>query len=217
MKLAMLAAIVILTAVASSAVVMQASESKQGKQKKQLVQTSGKMDIETANEPRNPEYVPCPCGYDVMIDKSSRLMKIYLRGKILRTYSICLGFEPEGRKTARGDGRTPEGDYYICRRNSASAYYRSLLISYPSPSDAKCGVEEGKVDDAVMNEVNCACYRRSVPPQDTQLGGNICIHGEGSRYRQDRDWTAGCIAVTNREMAEIFNIIPVGTPVRIRA
>lgn len=223
-RLAALAAVVIVTAVASCAVIIQASEMRADRPEAQTARVSENIDptpvqeeVSPAPKPETPEFEPSARGYHILIDKSGRRMTIYVSGKIFRSYSVGLGFTPEGHKTKRGDGRTPEGVYYVCRRNSASTFYRSLLVSYPSPADAKYGVETGRVGAETLNAVVWAYHRRSVPPQNTRLGGNICIHGEGGRSRPDTDWTAGCIAVTNKEMTDIFSLIPVGTPVTIRA
>lgn len=165
--------------------------------------------------PRTLDFQPREKGYHILVDKTARKMTVFVSGREYRTYTTYLGFTPDGHKTRRGDGRTPEGDYYVSRRNAQSAYYRSLLISYPSPDDARQGVNSGLVNGSVLSTVTSA-YRKGVsPPQNTRLGGNICIHGEGNRSRPKEDWTAGCMAVTNQEMAEIFSMIPLGTPVTI--
>lgn len=161
------------------------------------------------------DFAPRQRGYYILVEKSERKMTMFVSGRQYRTYDIYLGFTPDGHKTRRGDGRTPEGEYYVCKRNTKSAYYRSLLVSYPSPGDARRGVASGLVRGSVLSAVRSAYQRGVSPPQNTRLGGSICIHGEGSRCRQREDWTAGCIAVTNKEMAEIFSLIPLGTPVTI--
>ena len=218
----MFAAVVIIVTIASCAVVIQASDKKPDSTHRQQIaqaveETSPvqKEEIKTEPKPTAPDFVPRPKGYHILVKKSDRLMSIYVSGRLYRAYSIELGFTPDGHKIRRGDGRTPEGEYYVCKRNPNSAYYLSLLVSYPSPRDAKSGVENGLVGASTLNDVVRAYNNRSTPPQDTRLGGNICIHGEGSRPRNS-DWTAGCIAVTNKEMAEIFSLIPIGTPVTIQ-
>ncbi|MBI2844615.1 MAG: L,D-transpeptidase family protein [Armatimonadetes bacterium] len=166
--------------------------------------------------PKTDDFTPRPKGYHLLVDKTDRKMTMFVSGKEYRSYTVYLGFAPTGHKTRRGDGRTPEGTYYVCRRNTESSYYRSLLISYPSLEDARNGVESGLVNKSTLDAVISAYERRSTPPQDTRIGGSICIHGEGSRSRPQTDWTAGCIAVTNEEMDEIFSLVPLGTPVTIR-
>ena len=122
-------------------------------------------------------------------------------GNVIRTYKIALGQNPVGNKIREGDGRTPEGSYTITYRNPNSEYFRSIKISYPSPSDLartrKLGVKNP--------------------------GGDIFIHGtppEKSwmfwRYTNLRDWTHGCVALSNKDMTEVWNLINEGTPVVIK-
>ena len=135
----------------------------------------------------------------LIVFKSNRILGLYrsVDGKpvLLRKYHIDLGFSPRGDKGQVGDGRTPEGTYFINRRNENSAYHLSLGFSYPDKKD----VAEAKV--------------KGVNP-----GGDIFIHGETAnlRSRFKRDWTAGCIAVTNRDIEEIWATVPIGTPIAIR-
>jgi len=136
----------------------------------------------------------------LVIFKSKRRLGLYyaLDGKpvLLRSYYIDLGFSPRGDKSREGDGRTPEGTYYIDRRNPKSAYYLSLGISYPDAND---------ISDA---------RARGVDP-----GGDIFIHGGPTNVRDrfKRDWTAGCISVTDQEIEEIWESVPLGTPISIRS
>jgi murein L,D-transpeptidase YafK len=125
---------------------------------------------------------------------------LLLRGaEVLREYKIALGGRPRGPKRARGDGRTPEGEYILDGRNETSAYYRALHISYPNEFDRRRAEELG------------------VHP-----GGEIMIHGlpngEGwiGEAHAGLDWTRGCIAVTNPEMDEIWELVDDGTPIEIR-
>lgn len=122
-------------------------------------------------------------------------------GNALRTYKIALGSNPVGNKVREGDHRTPEGNYTITYRNPNSEYFRSIKISYPSASDIartrKLGVKNP--------------------------GGDIFIHGtppEKSwmfwRYTNLRDWTQGCVALSNKDMTEVWNLINEGTPVVIK-
>lgn len=128
----------------------------------------------------------------IIVDKSDRRMYLMHQDSVLKDYDIDLGFEPEGHKIARGDGKTPEGWYYINRRNPNSSYHLSLGISYPDRVDAQVTRALG-----------------------AELGGDIFIHGEGNRQRAKRDWTAGCIAVTNDEMEEIYAMVRDGTLIYI--
>lgn len=129
----------------------------------------------------------------ILVLKGERKMALLHHGEVLESYDIGLGFEPVGHKQREGDGRTPEGRYFIDRRNPESEFHLSLGISYPEPHERMAASEAG------------------VDP-----GGDIFIHGTPREYRDDgRDWTAGCIAVTNREMEEIYAMVGTGTPIAI--
>lgn len=124
--------------------------------------------------------------------KGARELRLYHHQEILRTYDFELGFAPEGDKLRQGDGRTPEGQYWIDRRNPNSDFHLSLGISYPNHIDVQMARSAGY-----------------------DPGGDIFIHGTPRRNRGGDDWTAGCIAVSNREMEEIYSMVRVGTPIWI--
>ena len=133
----------------------------------------------------------------IIVEKAARRMVLVQDGVTVRDYRIALGFAPEGNKRQQGDGRTPEGEFRIDRRNAGSAYHLSLGLDYPRPQD-RARAKAGGYDP----------------------GGDIMIHGqpnalpEGAALRGD--WTAGCIAVSNAEMREIWSVAPTGTVVEIR-
>ena len=134
----------------------------------------------------------------VKIEKAERRMTLLSRTRILRTYQISLGSSPSGPKRCEGDSKTPEGIYRISGRNRGSAYHRSLRISYPNDND-----------------------RRRARERNCLPGGDIMIHGlpNGAGWLRSthlaRDWTLGCVAVTNDEIEEIWNLVPDGTKVEI--
>ncbi len=140
-----------------------------------------------------------PMAEFLVVFNSKRRLGLYraVDGKpvLLRSYDVDLGFTPRGDKAEVGDGRTPEGTYYINRRNENSTYHLSLGISYPDVKDMAL---------ARANGVN--------------PGGDIFIHGGPVSFRNrfKQDWTAGCISVTNREIEEIWAMVPLGTPIAIR-
>lgn len=132
----------------------------------------------------------------VVVRKSERKMYIMRGNTALSTFDVDLGFNPKGHKFREGDGRTPEGQYFINRRNYNSAYFLSLGISYPNRRDVARAKAAG------------------VSP-----GGDIFIHG-GPRYRGEAgkpDWTAGCISVSDKEMEKIYQMVPDGVPIWIQA
>lgn len=131
---------------------------------------------------------------EVFVFKETRKMYLMHHNKALKEYDIDLGFAPEGHKEQKGDGRTPEGTYYVDRRNPNSSYHLSLGINYPNDTDRESAKEAG------------------VNP-----GGDIFIHG-GPRAASEkgrRDWTAGCIAVKDKEIEDIYAMVRDGTPIHI--
>jgi murein L,D-transpeptidase YafK len=134
----------------------------------------------------------------IVVNKSKRELLLSRSGKVIRTYRIALGKNPVGPKLRKGDRKTPEGVYSISGRNAASAYHRSLRISYPNAAD------------------RIRARRQGVDP-----GGDIMIHGlpNGQGYvgasHRLIDWTDGCIAVTDAEIEEIWRLVPDGTPIQI--
>jgi murein L,D-transpeptidase YafK len=135
----------------------------------------------------------------ILILKKDHVMELLAGGKVIRTYKVALGQGGLAPKERQGDGRTPEGHYTIDARYAESHYYKALHVSYPNAEDRKRAASLG------------------VSP-----GGAIMIHGlpngkgwVGAAHRL-YDWTLGCIAVTDEEIDEIWNLVPVGTPVEIR-
>lgn len=137
-----------------------------------------------------------PRATQIVVSKSNRVLQLMNGDEVLRRYRIHLGFEPNGHKTRSGDGRTPEGLYYIDRRNPRSDYYLSLGISYPNAEDLIRARAQG-----------------------VEPGGDIFIHGGPTRAedKNKKDWTAGCIAVSDSEIEEIWSIVPTGVPIAILA
>ena len=135
----------------------------------------------------------------VLVLKNKRVMNLLSKGKVLRTYRIALGQKPVGKKICVGDKRTPEGKYIVDCRKADSKYYLALHISYPNEGEIKKAEQLGMLP-----------------------GGDIMIHGlpdgydDVAQFHRITDWTDGCIAVTNREMEEIWMLVPDGTPVEIR-
>lgn len=147
----------------------------------------------------------------IVVKKKERQMVLYSDGKLVRTYRIGLGLSPVGDKVRAGDRRTPEGDFYIFTKNNRSAFYLSLGISYPNEAHAARGLRDGLISQAQYDTIVRAVRAGKTPPQNTRLGGDIYIHGNGA----SSDWTWGCVALEDRDVREVFDAIPVGTPVRI--
>jgi murein L,D-transpeptidase YafK len=135
----------------------------------------------------------------VLVLKKKRTLQLLSQGKVIRSYKVALGGDPIGPKARQGDHKTPEGAYVLDSRNAHSQFYKSIHISYPSGRERE------------------AARQRGVSP-----GGDAFVHGlpngygwVGSSHRL-KDWTDGCIAVTNAEMDEIWQAVADGTPIAIR-
>ncbi|HUR96597.1 MAG TPA: L,D-transpeptidase [Pyrinomonadaceae bacterium] len=148
---------------------------------------------------------------EIVIRKKERLLEIYEAGGLLKTFSMVLGFAPAGDKEVEGDGRTPEGEFYVFGKNSESKFHLSLGLSYPSKKDAARGLEAGVISESDHDEIAKKIDAGKMPPQKTALGGEIYIHGGGTAS----DWTQGCIAMKDDEIEELFRLIPAGTKVTI--
>jgi murein L,D-transpeptidase YafK len=130
----------------------------------------------------------------VIVQKDARNLFLMHNDRVLRRYPVELGFAPRGHKRFEGDGRTPEGTYFIDRRNPESAFHLSLGISYPDPRDRAYAATRGR-----------------------SPGGDIFIHGRPNANPFDRrkDWTEGCISLRNRHMQWVYAMVETGTPVTI--
>ncbi len=147
----------------------------------------------------------------IVVIKSERRLELYSDGAVVRTYKVGLGLNPVPDKKRQGDRATPEGDFYVFTKNNKSAFYLSLGISYPNAEDAERGLRDGLISRAVHDAIVKAIKRKATPPQNTALGGDIYIHGNGA----SSDWTWGCVALENENIKELFAAVPVGTPVTI--
>jgi murein L,D-transpeptidase YafK len=130
----------------------------------------------------------------IVVWKSKRKMSLFRNKSLIKTYNIRLGFSPIGHKKKEGDGKTPEGRYFISHHNPNSSYHLSLGINYPNKKD---------ISEARKN---------SVDP-----GGDIFIHGGPKNLLTHlfKDWTGGCIAVHDHEIEEIYRLVPDGTVIYI--
>ncbi len=147
----------------------------------------------------------------LVVKKSERKLYVFAGEKLVKTYKIVLGSMPEGDKMEADDGKTPEGAFYIFTKNERSKFYLSLGISYPNIEDAGRGFQENLISPAEHDAIIKTINEKQMPPQNTKLGGEIYIHGGGTLT----DWTAGCVALKNEEMKELFDAIPLGTAVQI--
>jgi len=145
------------------------------------------------------------------VQKSERRLLLVDDKVLVRDYPIALGPQPKGDKCLRGDGRTPEGDFFICAKNPSSKYYRGLGLNYPSPRHAEEAYLLGAISREEYLKIIQANEKKTLPPDSTRLGGDIFIHGGGL----GGDWTLGCVALRNSDIDELYEALPVGTPVKI--
>lgn len=158
----------------------------------------------SSNDDHDTYFPPSPLTLEqanidrVYVDKSSQTLYLLQDYKVVKSYHIALGDAPKGHKQQEGDERTPEGEYILDYKNENSIAYRSIHVSYPNEADIASAEAKG------------------VSP-----GGAIMIHGQMNGYEylagvmQKRNWTDGCMAVTNAEMDEIMSAVKVGTPIEI--
>ncbi len=132
----------------------------------------------------------------VLVIKTERQLYLLRDAQVLRSYRVALGHNPVGHKVFQGDGRTPEGLYTLDWRTSASRFYRAIHISYPNEEDIDRAGQFGG-----------------------RPGGSIMIHGQPvdgfAGANPYFDWTEGCIALSNREMDEVWMAVDDGTPIEI--
>ena len=148
----------------------------------------------------------------IIVLKSRRELELYSAGALIRTYRVGLGLNPVADKKQEGDRATPEGEFYIFTKNPKSAYHLSLGVSYPNTKDAERGLRDGLLSQVEHDAIVKAIKKKKMPPQRTQLGGEIYIHGHGAKS----DWTWGCVALENEDIAELYRVVEVGTPVIIK-
>jgi len=135
----------------------------------------------------------------VVVLKKERTLELLEQGKVIKAYKVALGGDPVGPKTRQGDHKTPEGVYILDFRNAHSQFYKSIHISYPSEHDRVLARQKG------------------VSP-----GGDVFVHGLPNGYgaigaaHRLKDWTDGCIAVTDEEINEIWKAVADGTQIEIK-
>lgn len=147
----------------------------------------------------------------ITVHKAKRLLE-YKGDGVTRVFKIGLGGSPLGRKLRQGDRKTPEGSYLITHKNPQSQYYLSLGISYPNLDDAAAARRAGVISQAQQAAIEAAIRQGRAPSQQTPMGGDIFIHGKGA----GSDWTWGCVALDDRQMRELYDLVRPGDKVSIR-
>jgi murein L,D-transpeptidase YafK len=159
--------------------------------------------------------------FKIRIVKRTNILELFSDTTLIKKYRCSFGRNPKGDKEIEGDNKTPIGNFYISSKKSESRFHRFLGISYPAIDDAERGLRQNIITKAEYDSIVMANHNKHQPPQKTKLGGDVGIHGNGRwdfilkllpwRF----DWTQGCIALNNRDIEELFNLVSVGTPVKI--
>jgi len=135
----------------------------------------------------------------IVVVKSQHRLFAWSHNRLVQTYTIAIGRTPTGDKQFEGDHKTPEGSYTIFAKNPYSGWHKNLGISYPNAEDI------------------AAAKKAGVP-----TGGDIKIHGLKNgrfnigRFHRWKDWTNGCIGLSNEEIDDLYNHTPIGTPITIQ-
>ncbi|MCC6526017.1 MAG: L,D-transpeptidase family protein [Polyangiaceae bacterium] len=147
-------------------------------------------------------YTTCADARRIVVHKAARILELHCGARVVRRFEASLGFAPVGPKEQEGDGRTPEGEYFISRK-FPSGFHRSLQLAYPNAADAADGLARGTITRAEHDAIVRALAGCREPPQTTGLGSLLQLHGHGGGADAG-DWTLGCVAVDDPEIEEVY-------------
>ncbi len=156
----------------------------------------------------------------VLIDKRAQTLSLYDKGQVVKIYRCVFGVNPNGDKEHLGDNKTPEGRFYVTDKEilngDPTLGNRWIGLSYPDVPHAEAGLRKGIISSDQYWAIATANKERQLPPQNTELGGWIGIHGAHEDLTKDgTNWTEGCIALLDSDLKELFSVLRVGTPVII--
>ena len=158
----------------------------------------------------------------VVIWKSHYTLTLYKGETPVKTYRAVFGKGfLDGDKQKAGDKRTPEGEFYICSMNHSKRFYKFMGLSYPGLKHAEYGLQNKLISPGEFAAIKKALEERQPPPWGTRIGGAIGIHGRmldpsvAPYYYSTINWTDGCIALSNADVDEIYEVVTPGTPVTI--
>jgi murein L,D-transpeptidase YafK len=157
----------------------------------------------------------------VRVWKARHKLEVLSGDKIVHSYPVSLGVSPIGPKTVRGDGKTPVGVYAVYDKRPSKRFRWFLALNYPAKEDADRAFAANRISADTWADIWVADKTGQEPPWDTPLGAFVGIHGTGAsgrtaKLRLASDWTDGCIALSDRDVDELYEMIPVGTVVEIR-
>jgi hypothetical protein len=148
----------------------------------------------------------------IVVFKEKRRLYVMSADTVVRDYPVGLGSSPRGDKEKDADGRTPEGDFFVCQKGPAAKFSRALALSYPSQRHAEKAAFQGLITPVEYREILSSLQNETQPPWSTAIGGRVLIHGGGAHA----DWTDGSVALYDSDMEEIYALASQGTTVRIR-
>jgi hypothetical protein len=186
--------------------------------------SSGKKQIDKASAYRAvpPEKEPVRVDYltllsevsspEVYVYKEKRRLYVVQSNVVVRDYPITIGPNPVGDKQTAEDGRTPEGDFFICGKTPGERISKALVIDYPDKLHAERALFSGLISPLQFKQIALAAVSKTAPPWDTKLGGQISIHAEDAQ----ENGAQGDIELYSSDMKELFKVASIGTPVHIR-
>ncbi len=160
--------------------------------------------------------------YQLLISKKNNELVVERSGQVVKKYHIASGKGGKGTKRLRGDSKTPLGMYRVASFKESSRFHFFIQLDYPNLIDAWYGYKNKVIDANNFKRIASAYKKREAPPQDTELGGFIGIHGLGItndeklNIHESFNWTQGCIALTNEEINDLKKFVTIGTAVIIR-
>jgi hypothetical protein len=161
---------------------------------------------------------PCPRIERIEVYKRERLLHAHCAGGAVVAFPVALGRGSSGPKDRLGDERTPEGLYHLAAPPRPSRFHRFLPIDYPSVADAEAALAAGTIHPADHARILEAHRHKLLPPQDTALGGDLGLHGEGRQWRgfsPRLDWTEGCVGLADAHIDYLAERVEAGVPVLI--
>ena len=157
----------------------------------------------------------------LVIDRKNYRIELYSKKVLVKTYKAVFGKNNSTIKTSSDDMVTPVGEYTICAIDTTSKYNKFLKLNYPNEKDAGEAIKQGYINQDEFNTIVLADRSNECSPNNTKLGSNIGIHGIGEYdfiFRNlpfSFNWTDGSIAVSNKNIDELYSVVKIGTRVKI--
>ena len=162
-------------------------------------------------------------GQEILIYKSRKKLYLYEGNRIIDSAKVSFGWGEyfgDSQKREQGDKKTPEGEYFVTEKHKSENFSYFIGVNYPNLEDAKRGLEEKLITQKQYESIAKANKNKTIPLQNTRLGGAIGIHGLGRDYYtliSGINWTRGCIALSDEDIKRIYGSIRVGSRIKIFA